>query len=688
MNISKKQKVDIIKKRDILNNASKVLKSEFVGLDFIIDEVINIMQSWYLFPNGQLRPTIVTMWGLTGVGKSSLVKRLSELIDMEKKLFKFDAGDYCSGDMKLRYDMSSKLKNHEKQPIMLVIDEFQLGRTITEQGMEQDRNGLRAVWDLLDSGKFNIMNDNYYSGKIMTVIMKLDECIRDGVEAKNGIITKNKNIHNEMFYPDGRKNGGKNRKHKQSSGRDEEIDKDILVPDEHHYALYSLCEKQFINENSVTAHLLTLDEKQTMEFLYKILEKSIEPIEHDFSQAIIFIIGNIDEAYVMTDNVDPDSDADIFYNHSLKITTTHIKNALLKRFRAEQIARLGNNFVIYPAFNSNSYRKLISMEFDRIKKRVSKDFGVEIEFHTSVNDIIYRESVFPTQGTRPIFTTVNCMIESYVCRVLTFMAENMSEVKSVQWEYSDDEYIVTFFGKNKVETEKYPIKLKVENLRRSSVDEEQASTAIHESGHAVLSALVLEIIPEEMMSRTAGMSKGFCRTDMPEFKTKSVLEKDIVVTLGGHIAETLVFGEDNMTSGSVSDIERATNIAMEYVRAFGMTGLPMRISVPNSELNTAAYFSYEESDKQAKKLITLCKKKATKCLMDNMLLLLKLGEYLSNNPKMTKSQIQEFVIKYNTYGKKEFKTKENYYGFRKEMEKKLFGEEMKHKLRLSINKKP
>jgi len=142
-----------------------------------------------------------------------------------------------------------------------------------------------------------------------------------------------------------------------------------------------------------------------------------------------------------------------------------------------------------------------------------------------------------------------------------------------------------------------------------------------------------------------------------------------------------------MTSGSASDIERATSIAMEYIREFGMTGLPIRISAPNSELNTEAYFSYEESDKQAKKLITLCRKKAIKCLEDNMLLLLKLGEYLSKNPKMTKPQIRELVIKYNAYGKKEFKTKENYYEFRKEMEKKLLGEEIKHKLKLSINKK-
>jgi cell division protease FtsH len=688
MNITKKQKLEISYRKQNLNNAKLILKSEFVGLDLVIDEIIDILQPWYIFPNGQLRPTVVGLWGLTGVGKTSLVRRLSELINMEKKLFKFDIGDYCSGDLKLRYEMSSKLKNHEKQPVILVYDEFQLGRTITEQGMEQDRNGLRAVWDILDSGKFHVMNDNYYAGKLATVIIKLDECIRGGVEVKNGVITKNKNIHNAIFYPDGKRKGKKT-KHRRNH-EDEDVDKDLLVPEEHHYSLYTLCEKQFVSESAVAAHLFTLDEKQTMEFLHKILEESIEPIEHDFSQAIIFIIGNVDEAYMMSDNVDPDVDADIFYKHSLKITVTNVKNALLKRFRAEQIARFGNNFIIYPAFNSESYQKLINMELNKVKKRVLKDFGLLIEFDNSIGDIIYKESVFPTQGTRPIFTTISCMVESFVCKILSFSAENMSNVKHINWSYFDDNYKIQFYDNDQTDnprfTEIYPIKLKVENLRRSSMDEEQANTAIHEAGHAVLCSLILGIIPEEIVSKTAGMGSGFCRTEIPDFKTKSVFEKDIIISLGGYLAETLVFGDDNITNGAVSDIEHATGVAVEYVRSYGMSGLPMKISVPDISMNGSAYFDYKESDKLAKKLIISCKKKAFKCLSDNMFLLLKMGEYLSTNSRMTKEQIQEFVVKYNSYGVREFKTKDNFYEFKKEISKKLIGAKIVHELKKTISR--
>lgn len=670
MKLGKQQRKEMLKRKEVLSKTRSTLKTEFIGLDDIIDEVMDILQSWYLFPNGQLRPTIINLWGMTGTGKTSLVKRISELLGMSNKLFKFDAGDYCSGELRLRYELSSKLKSHGKQPVIMAFDEFQLGRTVTEHGVEQDRNGLRAVWDLLDSGKFSVINDTYYANKLASVVIRLDECIRNGVEARNGVITKNKRFHNDIFYPEGRKK-------KTSNHKEDGADKELFVPEEFYYNVYHICEKEYINEATAASALMKMDEKQTIEFLYKIVEKGIEPVEHDFSQALIFTIGNIDEAYAMSDNVDPDFDADIFYKHSLKITVTEIKNALLKRFRAEQIARLGNNFIIYPAFSSDSYARLVNMELNRVCETVLNNFEICLKFDHSIADIIYKEGVFPTQGTRPIFTTINSLIESYVCRVIAFVAENNPDTNEIKWSYSDGKYIVDFLDKNgsRVTTETYPIKLKIENLRKPLLDEKQANTAVHESGHAVLSSLIMGIIPDEIVSMTAGMNHGFCRTEVPEFRTKSFYEKDIVTSFGGYAAEILVFGEDNITGGSYSDIEHATHLAVECFRSMGMGGVPGKVSAPDVSMNSNAMFSYEESDKMTRKFLLSCKEKATKCLKDNMLLLLKLSEYLSVNAKMNKEQIREYVIKYNSYGVSSFKSKDDYYGFRKMLKDKL----VKHK---------
>ena len=65
----------------------------------------------------------------------------------------------------------------------------------------------------------------------------------------------------------------------------------------------------------------------------------------DLTQSLIFVIGNLDEAYYMSRNINPDISADEFHHYTLKITVADVKKALQRRFRNEQIARLGNNHI-------------------------------------------------------------------------------------------------------------------------------------------------------------------------------------------------------------------------------------------------------------------------------------------------------------------------------------------------------
>jgi cell division protease FtsH len=72
--MSTEQKVEVnleeinIKKRR-LEVIKQELKSEFIGIDYIIDELINYIQIWYLMPDVLVRPIVVNLWGMTGVGK-------------------------------------------------------------------------------------------------------------------------------------------------------------------------------------------------------------------------------------------------------------------------------------------------------------------------------------------------------------------------------------------------------------------------------------------------------------------------------------------------------------------------------------------------------------------------------------------------------------------------------------------
>lgn len=653
-------------KKNILEEAKIVLKREFVGIDNIIDEVIHSIESWFIYPEGQIRPTIVNLWGMTGVGKTSLVTRLSELLKVDERLYRFDIGDYSSGEMRLKRDFSEKLKNSEKKPIVILFDEFQLGRTIAENGTEVDRNGLRALWDLIDTGTISIINENYYSNKVISLYLKLQHCIEQGVEATNGKITRNKKLHNDLFYDSVKEKNKKSHKLQDENG--DNVDSTLLVPAEYYYYLKNLSTNHFLDtEASFSTKFLQMNHVEIVDFLKEILDKNLKPVLHDFSQSIIFIAGNLDEVYHMSGVIDPDYDADMFYSNSLKITIPKVKEALKKRFRVEQIARLGNNHILYPAFSSTSFKALIQMELDKFKTRVLNRYGIEIELDNSINDIIYKEGVFPTQGTRPIFTTINTLVESYISKIVSdIILENITVTK-INWKYIDEtgEYEVHIHGNDKPYVKKYSLNLKLDNLRKSSKDDNQAHTAVHEAGHAVISAIHLALIPEEIVSKTAGgLSDGYCRIKMPNILTKNIIKKDIAVGLGGYVAEIAVFGDELLSTGSHNDIEKVTEKAISYVKSFGMANnIPIQIGMDAIQLFETHYPDHQEADKEVKKLIQNALKIAQKIINENRVLLLKVSEYLSENSRMNGDLFLKYVKKYGV-NIPTFKKSDTYSGFK------------------------
>ncbi len=155
-------------------------------------------------------------------------------------------------------------------------------------------------------------------------------------------------------------------------------------------------------------------------------------------------------------------------------------------------------------------------------------------------------------------------------------------------------------------------------------DKEKKITAYHEAGHAILFHVLPDVGPVYTVSVIpTGMGAAGYTMPLPEkdemFHTKGKMLQEIMVSLGGRIAEEIIFGD--ITTGASSDIQKATSEARKMVTVYGMSkaigiinyneqeedvfiGYDIQHNKRNSELMAG------EIDKQVKIIIDLCYAKA------------------------------------------------------------------------------
>ena len=195
------------------------------------------------------------------------------------------------------------------------------------------------------------------------------------------------------------------------------------------------------------------------------------------------------------------------------------------------------------------------------------------------------------------------------------------------------------------------IKVGIGKEKKSHVitDEEKRITAFHESGHAILfhelpkvgRVYTISIIP-------TGMGAGGYTMQLPEkdemYMTKGRMLQEIMVSLGGRIAEELVL--DDITTGASADIRQATNIARHMVMRYGMSD---KIGTINYEQETDDVFlGYDlghenkhseyingEIDKEVRRIISECYAKAKEIIEANMDVLHASAELLVEKEKIT-----------------------------------------------------
>ncbi|WP_338733465.1 hypothetical protein [Mangrovimonas cancribranchiae] len=655
-------KANFVKKQEQLGYAKKQLKKEFFGIDHAIDQLINQIRPWYILNDYQDRPLIINLWGLTGVGKTSLIQRMAELMHYSNKLYRFDLGDKRNSS--LHRDLEELSDNNEENPIMIMLDEFQHSRTLKGPMREEiNEDANRKVWDLIDSGKieYHFWKRGLYN--FITHVELLKHLLKAGIKVKNGVVVEGVALFNSELE-------------KQDHHFD--FDNDGEQPCQFVQRIYYSDIVEFSSGQlgvylmeDVKSHLMTLDGDETIMFLDKVIRIAKKPNIKKFTKALIFVVGNLDEAYSMSGVLSADINADNFHEASLKITLPQIKRALSCRFRKEQIARLGNNHIIYPSLNKEAYNQIIAYELTQISQKVKDGFGIYLTFSEALSGLIYKEGVFPTQGVRPVKTTVNFMVQSNLPEMISEIMLKYIDVDTINLTYLDNHIIAEYFNaKHKIHKKTFKVSTPLEDMRKPKQNDIQAITAVHESGHAVLSAILLQVVPEHVCSMTSDpTSFGYVHTKWPwKYIAKHEIEKRVAVYLGGLVAEELVFGEDYITTGASEDISQATRFVGRMLKYNGLGNTPIEYNT--DENDNLSYHDTKEIELDIKQIVEKGLELAKETLKKEIVLLLKLSDFLSDHSSINKLQLEK-LIKAHKVSNVDFITNGDNLFYRKTLKKKI-----------------
>lgn len=200
------------------------------------------------------------------------------------------------------------------------------------------------------------------------------------------------------------------------------------------------------------------------------------------------------------------------------------------------------------------------------------------------------------------------------------------------------------------------IKVGIGTEKKSRIisEKERRITAYHEAGHAILFHVLPDMDPVYTVSIIpTGQGAAGYTMPLPEkdemFMTKGKMLQDIMVSLGGRIAEELIF--DDITTGASSDIKKATNVARQMVTRFGMSENIGTINYDddNDEVfigrDLAHTKSYSEAvtseiDQEVKAIITDCYAKAKGMVEEHMDVLHACANLLLEKERITRDEFE------------------------------------------------
>ena len=586
----RKQKLDEIKIK---------LKEKFFGIDEVIDDVMEKISLWYLMPEVQINPLIISLWGITGVGKTDLVRTLVDLLDFNNKFVEIQMDSKKTWKYNIEYYIED-INIDSNEPMILLLDEIQRYRTIDEKGMMIKNEYYNDIWNLLSDGQFSAKHT-----RINELISKI--C--------------------DVYYSNDNR----------SNYNDVEPDNDIKAPKtEKKYKRYyydAVSIKKLLKLKDSVNKIMEMSDEELIIILEAELQNNKINSGIKYNQMLIFISKNVDDA---------DRDADVYYEQSKKINFLDIKSALTDKFKPEQISRFGNNHIIYPTISKEGYIKIIHSKINELIENIRKSEEINIELSDKFIDVIYRNGVFPAQGVRPLISTVNQICgEVFSYFLFKSICSDATDIKI------DVELDKTAVCEINGVVEKKKINLQIDKIRNSKTNEDIAIIAVHEIGHALVYSILTKIKPDKIEIK-GSKYEGFVSSKRHDLSSKSDMNNRIVVSLGGLSAEEIVFGCDNRTDGCSRDIEQATYESAMMVRRLGMNKFISSIDRDNTgEPYPGKNYDIEQTNSCIEEQLVNAKNVAKELILNHIDLYKELVSFAVENKSIPIEVYSDIFKKYN-----------------------------------------
>lgn len=591
-----------------LNERSRRLKGlhqrlckQHFGIDGEIQRLLDAFVPWYRFAEAQTRPRTIGLWGMTGTGKSSLVRALVKELGLESRTIWLDAGE---GNTNYWLDgaFDRVQEGLNGQPFILVVDEFQHARTLRDGNQRIEPGMIRQFWEMLDSGRIIIWPSSFdrIDRVVTDQVQRLTRAMNAGAVVKRGRVA-----------------GGLKAFHEHMHVEYDQREKDKwALPRRYWSDLADIHPSPKPSSAEIGKIISSLDGEGLINWLSELNASVSHNRVLDATKMLVIVLGNLDDLYIGDRVPMAEVDPDVLLMRHRDIGTSGVHNALLKLFRIEQVGRLGVSHIIFPPMGKATVNVLVQEAVNELATRLSEQCGLVVEADASLVDHIAATSTIAVLGARPVVQAIQnivpLLLSQVLDRALAFKAG------TIRLSLVDNLPHATLVSGSRQEG--HALEWPGTGRDRKPRLEFVQRVAVHEVGHLLCGVLLEGKKPLQVCAQSRDPERaGFviwAREDDVHF-LRSDIVPHLAGLLAGWAAERLVYGPDGLSYGCEDDLRKASALALAMVKECGMGEGPFFITEPASVHRAGFRKMLGSAERQAKEWIEAAQELATNTLRTN-----------------------------------------------------------------------